>query len=145
MRHVVLDTDIGTDVDDLLALVFLAHARELHLEGVTTVYGDSLLRAKIAATAWKRTGNPEIPIVPGANEPLSGRPIFWCGHEGEGIPSLEIATVDQNRTAEQFLIQYSNLYSGELEILAIGPLTNIAKAIVGDAGFVLRTKRLYLM
>jgi purine nucleosidase len=145
MRHVILDTDIGTDVDDLLALVFLAHARELHLEGVTTVYGDTLLRARIAATAWKLTGNPAIPIIPGANEPLSARPIFWCGHEGEGIPSLEIASVDQNRTAEQFLIQYSNLYSGELEILAIGPLTNIAKAILRDAGFASRTKRLYLM
>ena len=36
MRHVILDTDIGTDVDDLLALVFLAHARELPLKGVTT-------------------------------------------------------------------------------------------------------------
>ena len=149
MRHVVLDTDIGTDVDDLLALVFLAHAlahaRELRLEGVTTVYGDSLLRARIAAAIWKRTGNPAIPIVPGANRPLSARPIFWCGHEGEGIPFLEIATVDQNRTAEQFLIENSNLYSGELEILAIGPLTNIAKTIMCDNGFVSRTKRLYLM
>src|SRR5215472_4014325 len=145
MRHVVLDTDIGTDVDDLLALVFLAHARELRLEGVTTVYGDSLLRARIAAAIWKRTGNPAIPIVPGANRPLSARPIFWCGHEGQGIPSLDVTTVDQNRTAEQFLIQYSNLYSGELEILAIGPLTNIAKAIMRDAGFASRTKRLYFM
>ena len=45
MRHVILDTDIGTDVDYLLALVFLAHARELSLKGVTTVYGDTLLRA----------------------------------------------------------------------------------------------------
>ena len=145
MRHVVLDTDIGTDVDDLLALVFLAHARELRLEGVTTVYGDTLLRARIAAAVWKRTGNPEIAIVPGTNEPLSARPVFWCGHEGQGIPSPEVTAVDQNRTAEQFLIQTSNLFSGELEILAIGPLTNIAKAIVRDAGFVSRTKRLYLM
>ena len=47
MRQVILDTDIGTDVDDLLALVFLAHARELSLKGVTTVYGDTLLRARM--------------------------------------------------------------------------------------------------
>jgi hypothetical protein len=51
-------------VDDLLALVLLAHARELSLKGVTTVYGDTLLRARIAATAWQRTGNPEILIIP---------------------------------------------------------------------------------
>jgi purine nucleosidase len=145
MRHVILDTDIGTDVDDLLALVFLAHAPELRLEGVTTVYGDTLLRARIAAIAWQRTGNPKIPIVPGAAEPLSGRPIFWCGHEGEGIPALEAASVDQSRAAEQFLIDYSNLYPGELEVLAIGPLTNIAKAILSDPGFTSRARRLYLM
>jgi purine nucleosidase len=145
MRHVILDTDIGTDVDDLLALIFLAHARELRLEGVTTVYGDTLLRARIAGAAWQRTGNPQIPVVPGAMEPLSGRQIFWCGHEGKGIPSLEDAPIDRSRTAEQFLVDNSDAYSGELEILAIGPLTNIAKAILRDPGFASRTKRLYLM
>jgi inosine-uridine nucleoside N-ribohydrolase len=55
MRHVILDTDIGTDVDDLLALVFLADGRELSLKGVTTVYGDTLLRARIAATQLMTT------------------------------------------------------------------------------------------
>jgi inosine-uridine nucleoside N-ribohydrolase len=145
MRHVILDTDIGTDVDDLLALIFLAHASELRLEGVTTVYGDTLLRARIAAVAWQRTGNPEIPIIPGAAEPLSGAKIFWCGHEGEGIPSLEIASVDRSRVAEQFLIHNSNIYSGQLEVLTIGPLTNIANTILRDAGFASRIKRLYLM
>jgi inosine-uridine nucleoside N-ribohydrolase len=145
MRHVILDTDIGTDVDDLLALVFLAHAPELRLEGVTTVYGDTLLRARIAAVAWQRTGNPEIPMVPGAAKPLSERQILWCGHEGAGIASLEVASVDQSRTAEQFLIDNSNVYSGQLEVLAIGPLTNIANTISHDAGFASRIKRLYLM
>ena len=52
-----MDTDIGTDVDDLLALVFLAHARELSLKRVTTVYGDTLLRAGIAVIALSSTGS----------------------------------------------------------------------------------------
>lgn len=89
--------------------------------------------------------NPDIPITPGATDPLSGRQIFWCGHEGENIPSLETARVERSKTAERFLNQNSHLYSGELEILAIGPLTNIAKAILGDPGFAARVKRLYLM
>ena len=42
MRHVIIDTDIGTDVDDLLALVFIAKAPAC-LEGITTVHGDTLL------------------------------------------------------------------------------------------------------
>jgi purine nucleosidase len=78
MRHVILDTDIGTDVDDLLALVFLAHARELSLKGVTTLYGDTLLRARIAATAWQRTGNPDIPIIPGATTVGTANLLVWA-------------------------------------------------------------------
>jgi len=48
--------------------VFLAHARELSLKRVTTVYGDTLLRAGIAVIARQSRGNPEIPIIPGAGE-----------------------------------------------------------------------------
>jgi purine nucleosidase len=49
MRHVILDTDIGTDVDAMLALIFLAKAPERCLEGVTTVHGNTPLGAKIVA------------------------------------------------------------------------------------------------
>ena len=44
--RLVLDTDIGTDVDDVLALAVLLGSPELRLAGVTTVYGDVLLRAR---------------------------------------------------------------------------------------------------
>ena len=46
-RPVLLDTDIGTDVDDLLALALLVGAPEVQLIGVTTVYGDTVLRARM--------------------------------------------------------------------------------------------------
>ena len=45
-RPVLLDTDIGSDVDDLLALTLLVGAPEVQLIGVTTVYGDTVLRAE---------------------------------------------------------------------------------------------------
>ena len=47
-RPVVLDTDIGTDVDDLLALALLVGSPEVQLIGVTTVYGDTALRARMS-------------------------------------------------------------------------------------------------
>jgi purine nucleosidase len=145
MRHVILDTDIGTDVDDLLALVFLAKAPELCLEGVTTVHGDTLLRAKIARIACQKLGIPDLPIVPGAGETLSGQQIFWPGHEGENIPGLENARVETSISAQEFLFDLSEKYPGELEILAIGPLTNIAKTISCFPEFRSRVKRIYLM
>ena len=48
MRPVILDTDIGSDVDDILALAMLAKSPELDLIGITTVYGDTIRRARIA-------------------------------------------------------------------------------------------------
>jgi purine nucleosidase len=145
VRHVIIDTDLGTDVDDLLALVFIAKAPELCLEGITTVHGDTLLRAKIARIACQRIGIPDVPIVPGSSETLSGHKIFWTGHEGEGISGLERAPVDMSNSAQQFLLDQSEKYSGDVEILAIGPLTNLAKAVSCCPDFASRVKRLYLM
>ena len=145
MRHVIIDTDIGTDVDDLLALVFIAKAPELCLEGITTVHGDTLLRAKIARIACQWIGIPELPIAPGTSETLSGHQISWAGHEGDGISGLDRAQVDRNDSAQQFLLDQSEKYSGELEILAIGPLTNLAKAVICCPDFKSHVKRLYLM
>ena len=88
MRPVVFDTDIGTDVDDILALVFLAKAPELKLLCVTTVYGDTKFRAKIAKTTTQMLGRNDIEVVPGESLPISGRQVHWAGHEGEGIPNL---------------------------------------------------------
>src|ERR1700681_1316796 len=88
MRPVIFDTDIGTDVDDILALVLLAKAPELNLLGVTTVYGDTLLRSKIAKVTAQLLGRDDLEIVPGEKETLSGRQIYWAGHEGEGVPNL---------------------------------------------------------
>ena len=145
MRHVILDTDIGTDVDDMLALVFLARATEVCLEGVTTVHGNTLLRAKIAKITCQMLGIPDLPIVAGTSETLSGHPIFWPGHEGENIPGLENVRVESGISAQQFLFECSEKYQGDLEILAIGPLTNLALTISGFPAFRSRVKRLYLM
>jgi purine nucleosidase len=145
MRHVILDTDIGTDVDDLLALVFVAKAPELCLEGVTTVHGNTLLRAKIARIACQKLGIPDLPVIPGTSETLSGQQIFWPGHEGENIPGIENARIDTSISAQQFLFDLSEKYPGELEILAIGPLTNLAQTISCFSEFRSRVKRLYLM
>ena len=60
MRPVILDTDIGSDVDDILALVLLAKSPELELIGVTTVYGDTVRRARIAKAACAMLQRPEI-------------------------------------------------------------------------------------
>jgi inosine-uridine nucleoside N-ribohydrolase len=145
MRPVILDTDIGSDVDDILALVLLAKAPELQLLGITTVYGDTIRRAKIAKATCDMLKRPDVKIVPGVPKPISRRQVYWAGHEGEGIPGLEAIPVDTSIKAEDYLVASAEQSLGELEILAIGPLTNIAKAIQLSAEFKNRVKHLYIM
>jgi purine nucleosidase len=145
MRPVILDTDIGSDVDDILALVLLAKAPELQLIGITTVYGDTIRRARIAKATCAMLQRPQLDIVAGAPKPISGRQIYWAGHEGEGMANLESISIDTSIKAEEYLVSKAEQASGELEILAIGPLTNIAKATQLSPEFKNRVKHLYIM
>ena len=101
MRPVIFDTDIGTDVDDILALVLLAKAPELNLLGVTTVYGDTAFRAKIAKATTHMLGRKDIAIVPGEQRTVSGRQVHWAGHEGEGVPDLDSFEVEDETVGSQ--------------------------------------------
>ncbi|MBW0000865.1 MAG: nucleoside hydrolase [Verrucomicrobia bacterium] len=145
MRPVILDTDIGSDVDDLLALVFILRSRELALQGVTTVYGDTRRRARLAKVVCGLSGEPELPVIPGQEKPLSGRQVYWAGIEGEGVAGLDDVKLDAENGADAFLLSQAEARQGELEILAIGPLTNIARAIEREPRFCRWIKRLYLM
>ena len=82
--RVILDTDIGTDVDDCLALALLLASPELKLEGVTCVYGDVDLRVRMAEKLMELRGLKNIPVRAGARKPLLGlREVYWEGHEGQ--------------------------------------------------------------
>ncbi|MES4793309.1 MAG: nucleoside hydrolase, partial [Chloroflexota bacterium] len=73
----ILDTDIGTDVDDCLALALILGSPEFHLEGITCVYGDVLLRARMVLKLLKLRGKTDIPVMSGASIPLLGlRPVY---------------------------------------------------------------------
>src|SRR5918998_3368492 len=120
-RPAILDTDIGTDVDDILALVLLARAPEVRLIGVTTVYGDTLLRARMTRHVLDSMGRSEVPIGIGARETLTGRPVWWAGHEGQGIPDLDRVQVDAGNTAIDLLHQAAREHRGDLDLFAIGP------------------------
>src|ERR1700759_4026095 len=145
MRPVILDTDIGSDVDDILALVMIAKSPELDLIGITTVYGDTIHRARIAKATCDMLQRPELKIIAGAPKPISGRQVYWAGHEGEGMSGLDSISIDTSIKAEEYLVASAEQMSGELEILAIGPLTNIARAIQLSPEFKSRVKHLYIM
>jgi purine nucleosidase len=141
----VVDTDIGSDVDDILALSLLARAPEVRLIGVTTVYGDTRLRAQIARWLCDRLDRADVTVVPGSRETLTGRDIWWPGHEGVRLADLEQAPVALDLSAVDYLCQAAREHAGELDLIAIGPLTNIAAAIRADSAFASRLHHLYIM
>jgi len=145
MRPVIFDTDIGTDVDDILALVLLANSPELNLIGVTTVYGDTVRRAKIARVTCDLLQRQKIRVVPGEQKTVADRQIYWAGHEGYGVHGLETVPVSTSLGAVQYIVENAERYANELEILATGPLTNVAKAILNNPMAFSRVKHLYLM
>ena len=145
VRPTVLDTDIGSDVDDLLALTLLARAPEVRLIGITTVYGDTRLRARIARWTCDRLDRPDVTVIPGLGETLSGREIWWPGHEGVGLADLEGVPVAETPTGVDYLCQTAREHAGQLDLIAIGPLTNVAAALRADPAFASNLHHLYIM
>jgi purine nucleosidase len=133
---VVLDTDIGTDVDDCLALAVLLGSAEIDLVGVTTVYGDVALRARMVRKLLHLVGRGDVPVHEGIREPLMrNRPVFWPGHEGVGL--LEPGDEDRfghgpDQHAVDYLIDRVMGAPGTIHLLAVGPLTNVAAAMIRE-------------
>ncbi|HEY3558274.1 MAG TPA: nucleoside hydrolase [Kribbella sp.] len=127
MRSLILDTDIGSDVDDAMALAQLLGSPELDLVEVHTVYGDTRLRAQLARRYGVLAGR-ELDVVPGLAEPLSGRKVWWAGHEGTLHDGLSAETVSADSAPERLVARLRER-PGELDVAAIGPLTNLAAAL----------------
>lgn len=145
-RHqVVLDTDIGSDVDDALALAMLLGSPEVELLGVTTVYGDVDVRAQIARRLARLAGHDHLVVVPGAERPLSGDEAWWAGFEGRLYSSLDQEVFVEDMSAAEFLVETVAARPGQVDVIAIGPLTNIAEAIRTDPAFVRSLRHLYVM
>lgn len=150
-HKILLDTDIGDDIDDALALALALEMPEIELVGVTTVFQNTEKRARIARkmlSLWKG----DIPVYAGI--PLgekSGMAYAQtpCQYTPE-LDALEYApcnlpTEDEGMGAVDFIIRCAEELGPELTIVAIGPLTNIARAIEKAPGTMARIKRIVLM
>jgi len=130
--RLILDTDIGTDVDDCLAIALLLASPEIQLEGITCVYGDVGLRSRMVRKLLRLAGRERAcPVLLGAEQPLLGlRPVYWAGHEGVGLlePGDDALDADPGHAVD-FLVETILANPGEIHLLAIGPLTNVALAL----------------
>ena len=135
---VILDTDIGDDIDDAFALALALRSPEIELLGVTTAWGDTALRARLVNRFLKETGAPAVPVVPGiATKSTSAFSQARWAEEG--------ASPQGPTDAVQFLLEQARKSPGEVTLVAIGPLTNVGAAIDRDAAAFRKFKRVVLM
>ncbi len=135
---IILDTDIGTDIDDAFALALVLRSPEFDLVGVTTVSGDTQARARIAGKMLWEAGRRGVPVAAGRpGKPLPIEQARWA----EGFTSPQILT----EGAAEFLIREIERRPGELTLVPIGPLTNVSDLLKQHPEVAKRTKRIVLM
>lgn len=143
----ILDTDIGSDIDDAVCLAYLLKQRQCELLGVTTVTGDTVQRASLAAAVCEAGGRGEVPIYPGLRGPL----VPEVGPGQEQVPQYEAIAGRPHRKdfprheAIDFIRRTVRSRPGEVTLLAIGPLTNVAALFAVDPEIPGLLKQLVLM
>jgi purine nucleosidase len=135
----VLDTDIGTDVDDALALALAVRHPEIDLRAITTVSGDTRKRAAIAATLLRLAGRDDVEVAAGVG---GHEDQAWLGHEGDGI-ELDDAERISRRDAGTLLVERSR--EERLTIATVGMQSNVAAALDHDADLSERISLLAVM
>lgn len=142
----ILDTDIGTDVDDAWALALCLGSDEIDLLGVTLVYADLETRARVALKMLKLAGRSDVPVYKGISNPLTeGLTHYWPGHEGTDTDFSDIEGLSASEGAVDFILETVAKYPGEVVVAPIGPLTNIAAAIQRDPETMRKVRRLAIM
>ena len=142
---VLLDTDIGDDIDDALALALILSSPELKLRGVTTVFGDTRLRARLAAHLLHIYGREDVPVAAGVGAPLQPR------HHPSGVPQAalldgRIASPSLSALSDpELIVQTALAHRRELTLLCIGPLTNVAHALLLEPRIFMAIRRIIMM
>jgi purine nucleosidase len=122
---VILDTDIGSDIDDAVCLAYLLSQPDCELLGITTVSGEPVKRAMMASAMCKIAGK-NIPIYPGAEKPLLVPQRQPHATQAKALDKWEHDKDFPQFEAVEFLRKTIRKYPGEVILLPIGPMTNIA-------------------
>ena len=138
-EKVIIDTDIGDDVDDAFALALATKSPELQILGVTTTFGETDVRAQIVDRFFEEIGRTGIPVMAGkatpTKNPMSQRPY---AEEGRFMKS-------SHGDAVEFILDQIRKHPGEITLIGIGPLMNVGAAIDRDAPTFRKLKRVVIM
>jgi purine nucleosidase len=123
---VLFDTDIGSDIDDAVALAYLLAQPGCDLLGITTVSGHPIERAKLASAICK-TADRDIPVVPGHEDRLDGPTRQPNVPQAAVLPNWPHETEFTDQGAVAFMAETIRSNPYEIALLAVGPMTNVAR------------------
>lgn len=138
-QKIILDTDIGDDIDDAFALALALSSPKLQVIGVTTAWGDTDLRARLAARFLAATGHSEVPVAAGPKT-LAKYPFTqarWASEFAEprnGWPN-----------GVEFILNEIRKNPGQITLISIAPFSNVGALIDQDPATFRKLKRVVLM
>jgi purine nucleosidase len=135
---VILDTDIGDDIDDAWALAFVISYQGFTPLGVTVAHGNTPARAKIACKLLHLAKRGDIPVFVGRK---TNDKVFQQYSWAEDFTTKRAA----KKSAADFIVETVKRYPGEVTVLAVGPLQNIADALRKEPKLKNYVKRVVLM
>ena len=138
-EKVIIDTDIGDDIDDAFAIALALRSPELQILGISTTFGDTETRAKLLDRFLAEVGHAEIPVAAGL--PSTPKGTFTQRRYAEGGHFAKSSHPD----AATFVLEQIRRYPGQITLIAIGPLMNIGAAIDKDPATFRKLKRIIIM
>jgi len=134
---IILDTDIGDDIDDAFALALVLKSPEFKLLGVTTEFGDTETRARLVNRYLGAVGRSDIPVLAGVPTKTDNRMTQRTYAEAEPRKNFPGGV--------EFLLSQIRAHPGQINLIAIGPLFNVQAAIEKDPATFKKLKRVVLM
>jgi purine nucleosidase len=142
-EKIIIDTDIGGDIDDAFAVALALQSPELEILGITTASGDTVGRAKILDRMLGASGRQDIPVAVGipTTLPSGTPPIGRQGRFGEHGQFVR----PTHPPAVEFIIEQIYRSPGQITLITIGPLTNVGAMIDKDPRAFRQLKRVVMM
>jgi inosine-uridine nucleoside N-ribohydrolase len=136
-QRVVLDTDIGDDIDDAFALGLLLQSPEVDLLGVSTAYGQTGLRARLVERYLRAVGRANVPVAAGVVGPDTDH--FSQAAYARQMPERKYPD------GVALLLNQIRVHPGQVTVIAIGALTNLKAALDRDPATFRKVNRVVLM
>lgn len=147
---VIIDTDIGNDIDDAVAICLAMKSPEINILGVTTVFNDTVRRARMAARLLRLGGMGHVPVYAGRAKPQRNTRIYGKDIPFGSPPPLYTEEYDQETynaemSACDFIIQTLENAPKPIVIITLGALSNIADVVTRRPDLLPKIKRISMM